>query len=146
MIVLILKTDRSKDFSQFLLISLCTMMYKLVMKVIANRFKVVFPNFISPEQAGFIAGRNISDNIIIAQQVIHSMRSRKRGKDWMAIKLDLEKAYDGISWKFIEATLIAVGIPEFHRVVIMDAVTSSSVQILWNEFPTNKFKPTRGIR
>ncbi|KAA3479141.1 Retrovirus-related Pol polyprotein LINE-1 [Gossypium australe] len=67
------------------------------MKVIANRFKVVFPNFISQEQAGFIAGRNIPDNVIIAQEVIHSMRSRKAGKNWMAIKLDLEKAYDRIS-------------------------------------------------
>ncbi|KAH1090779.1 hypothetical protein J1N35_018036 [Gossypium stocksii] len=90
-------------------------MYKLVMKVIANRFKQVFPNYISSEQAGFIAGRNISDNILIAQEVIHSMRSRKIDRNWMAIKLDLEKAYDRISWDFIDVTLVAAGVPEFLR-------------------------------
>ncbi|KAK5838670.1 hypothetical protein PVK06_007405 [Gossypium arboreum] len=57
------------------------------------------------KQVGFIAGRSISDNIIIAQEVIHSMRSRKDDRKWMAIKLDLEKAYDRISWEFIDASL-----------------------------------------
>ncbi|KAA3488056.1 reverse transcriptase [Gossypium australe] len=66
LIVLILKKGHPEDFSQFRPISLCSVLYKLVMKVIANRFKVVFPKFISPEQAGFIAGRNLSDNVIIA--------------------------------------------------------------------------------
>ncbi|KAA3471573.1 LINE-1 reverse transcriptase isogeny [Gossypium australe] len=120
LIVLIPKKDYPEDFSQFRPISLCSVLYKLVMKVIANRFKVMFPNFISPEQAGFIAGRNISDNVIIAQEVIHSMRSRKTGKNWMAIKLHLEKAYDRISWDFIH--------------------------ILWNGAPSRPFKPVRGIR
>ncbi|KAA3485358.1 Retrovirus-related Pol polyprotein LINE-1 [Gossypium australe] len=48
--------------------------YKLVMKVIVNRFK---------EQAGFIAGRNIFYNIILAQEVIHSMRCNRKGRKWM---------------------------------------------------------------
>ncbi|KAK5770770.1 hypothetical protein PVK06_046923 [Gossypium arboreum] len=87
-----------KDFSQFRPISLCSVLYKLVMKVIANRFKVIFPKLISQEQSGFIAGQNISDDIILAQEVIHSMRCKRKGKDWMAIKLDLEKAYDRILW------------------------------------------------
>ncbi|KAH1039641.1 hypothetical protein J1N35_041384 [Gossypium stocksii] len=92
------KKDHPEDFSQFWPISLYSDMYKLVMKVIANRFKVVFPNYTSPEQAWFITGRNILDNIIITQEVIHSMRSRRAGRNWMAIKLDLEKAYDRILW------------------------------------------------
>ncbi|KAA3458339.1 reverse transcriptase [Gossypium australe] len=115
LIILIPKKKSPEDFSQFRPISLCSVLYKLVMKVIVNRLKVVFPKYISPEQAGFIAGRNISDNIIIAQEVIHSMRSKKGGKKWMAIKLDLEKAYDRVSWKFIEMSLIAAVIPEKIR-------------------------------
>lgn len=63
------------------------------MKVIVNRFKVVFPKIISQEQAGFIAGRNIIDNIIVAQEVIHSMISKQKNRKWMAVKIDLEKAY-----------------------------------------------------
>ncbi|KAH1106715.1 hypothetical protein J1N35_010483 [Gossypium stocksii] len=79
-----------KDLSHFRPISICSVMYKLVMKVIANRLKVVFPNYISPEQARFIAGRNISDNIIIEQEVIYSMRIeavRNKLQNWEARKL-----------------------------------------------------------
>ncbi|KAA3463577.1 LINE-1 reverse transcriptase isogeny [Gossypium australe] len=146
LIVLIPKKESPKDFSQFRPISLCSVLYKLVMKVIANRFKVVLPKLISQEQAGFIAGRNIFDNIILAQEVIHSMRCNRKGRQWMAIKLDLEKAYDRVSWEFINTSLTAAGIPLFLRNVIMSAISSSTMQILWNGVPTQKFKPNRGIR
>ncbi|KAH1067161.1 hypothetical protein J1N35_032148 [Gossypium stocksii] len=49
LIMLIPKKDCPEDFSHFRPISLCSVMYKSAIKVIANRFKVVFPNFISPE-------------------------------------------------------------------------------------------------
>ncbi|KAH1097427.1 hypothetical protein J1N35_014348 [Gossypium stocksii] len=78
LIVLIPKKENPEDFSQFRPISLCSVLYKLIMKVIANRFKVIFPKLISQEQAGFIAGHNISDNIILAQEVIHSMRCKRK--------------------------------------------------------------------
>ncbi|KAA3475083.1 tyrosine decarboxylase 1-like [Gossypium australe] len=77
LIALIPKKEHPVEFSHFQPISLCSVMYKLVMKVIANRFNVVFLNYISSKQVGFITGHNISDNIIIAQEVIHSMHSRK---------------------------------------------------------------------
>ncbi|KAA3465045.1 LINE-1 reverse transcriptase isogeny [Gossypium australe] len=39
-----------------------------------------------------------------------------------------------------------VGVPEFLRKVIMSAISSSSMQILWKGMPTHTFKPARGIR
>lgn len=65
------------------------------MKVIANHFKVIFPKIIGPEQAEFITERNITDNVIIAQEVIHSIWSFSKTK-WMTIKIDLGKAYDRV--------------------------------------------------
>ncbi|KAA3453051.1 Retrovirus-related Pol polyprotein LINE-1 [Gossypium australe] len=146
LIVLIPKKESPEDFSQFRPISLYSVLYKLVMKVIANRFKVIFSELISQEQAGFIAGRNIVDNIILAQEVIHSMRCNRKGWKWMAVKLDLEKAYDRVSWDFINASLSAAGIPLFLCNMIMSAISSSTMQVLWNRVPTQKFKPNRGIR
>lgn len=60
------------------------------------------------------------------------MRSKKVGRNQMAIKLDLEKAYDRVTWEFINVTLVAVGLSEFLRSVIIDAISSSFMQILWN--------------
>lgn len=75
--MLILKVQNLENFSQFRPISLCSVLYKLVMKIIANRFKNIFPKIIGQEQAGFIAGRSIIDNVIIDQEVLHSMRTKK---------------------------------------------------------------------
>ncbi|KAA3486847.1 reverse transcriptase [Gossypium australe] len=95
LIVLIPKVQNPEEFSQFRPISLSSVLYKLVMKVIINCFKVVFPRIIAPEQIGFIVGRNITDNIVIAQE-IHPMRCNKKNRKLMAIKIDLEKADDRV--------------------------------------------------
>ncbi|KAK5833597.1 hypothetical protein PVK06_017447 [Gossypium arboreum] len=145
LIVLIPKFQNPKDFSQFCPISLCTVLYKLVMKVIDNRFKNIFLNIIVQEQVRFIAERNITDNIVITKEVIHSMKSNKSRK-WMAIKIDLEKAYDRVLWDFIDASLLATGILNYLRNVIISAISNSSMQVLWNGVPTSKSKPIRGIR
>lgn len=57
--------------------------------------------------------RNNSDNVIVAQEVFHSMRKRRgRAKGWMAIKIDLEKAYDRLRWDFIRDTLHDIVCPD----------------------------------
>ena len=49
---------------------------------------------INPCQAGFVQGRRTSDNIILVQEVVQTLQSRRGGNGYAAIKLDLEKAYD----------------------------------------------------
>ena len=68
------------------------------------------PKLIGPMQSSFVPGRHITDNIIIAQEDLHSMGSKKGKVGWMAIKVDLEKAYDRLNWDFIEDTLVDIGI------------------------------------
>ncbi|KAA3473450.1 LINE-1 reverse transcriptase isogeny [Gossypium australe] len=74
------------------------------------------------------------------------MRCNRKGRKWMAVKLDLEKAYNRVSWDFINVLLTAVGILLFLCNVIMTAISSSTMQVLWNGVPTQKFKLNRGIR
>lgn len=54
---------------------------------------------------------NISDNIIIAQEAIHSIKNKHGKACWMALKVDLEKAYDKIRWEFLEDTMVDAGFP-----------------------------------
>lgn len=70
------------------------MLVKVVTKVVANRLKALMPKLTSKNQCSFILGRHTSDNSIIAQEIIHSVKRKKGKSGWLAVKIDLEKAYD----------------------------------------------------
>lgn len=91
LILLIPKVDNPELTTQFCRISLCNVVYKCIFKIIVNRLKEFLPSWVSPFQASFVPGRSIQDNIIIAQEMLHSMRRMKCKKSFMAIKIDLEK-------------------------------------------------------
>lgn len=63
------------------------------------------PHFVSPFQSSFILGRLTSDNIIITQEIIHSLQHKRGKTSYMIVKIDLEKAYDKIEWPFLLSTL-----------------------------------------
>lgn len=82
----------------------------------------------------------------MAQKVMHSLKGFKGNKMGMVLKMDLEKAYDRISWDFLRDTLSLVGILGQLVSVIMDCVSSASFQVLWNVNMTDGFQSFRGIR
>ena len=70
------------------------MVYKLITKVIANRIKPLLPSIVFDTQGAFTQGRLISDNILMAYEVFHAMRSDTNLNGSMAVKLDMAKAFD----------------------------------------------------
>ncbi|KAA3474146.1 reverse transcriptase [Gossypium australe] len=89
-IVLIPKVDRPKKLSQFWPISLCNVIYKIIAKVVVNRMSHILGHCIDEAQGAFIAGRQISDNTLIAYEILHSLKSRKKCKRGnFALKLDM---------------------------------------------------------
>lgn len=80
--------------SQFRPISLCSNIYKIIAKILANRLKIVLGKIIHPLQGAFAPDRLIQDNILIVHEVFHSFRKKQGKEGRLAIKLNMDKAYD----------------------------------------------------
>jgi hypothetical protein len=73
--------------------------YKIIAKILANKLKIVLEKIISKSSNAFIRGRRDLDLIFIANECLDGrMRSRESG---VICKMDLEKAYDHVSWDFL---------------------------------------------
>ena len=86
------------------------------------------------------------DNAIIVQEIIHSMSKTRGRSEYMAIKIDLEKAYDHMEWSFIRDTLTLFKFPSQLIALIISCVSSSSISILFNGGALEPFHHFRGIR
>ena len=109
----------------------------------ANRLKPLLPLLISPEQSGYVEGRQILDGIILAHEVVHSLKSTKN--PGMILKLDLSKAFDKLSWFFIEKILLSFGFSQDWAQWILSLLSSYFFSILVNGSPSSTFSPSRGI-
>ena len=127
-------------------ISLCNTVYKIVSKILVQRLRPLLPSLVSPMQAAFLEGRRSSDNVIIAQELIFSLKCRKGKDGYMIVKIDFEKAYDRLEWSFIKMVLEHFGLPENIVKLIMSCVSSTTTSILFNGSRMYSFQPTRGIR
>jgi len=104
-------------------------------------------NIISPYQNAFIKGRNISDNILIAHENLDILRKKKgRKNSFGALKIDMNKAYDRVSWKFLKAVLIAMNFDQKWIRWIMECMTSVQYTLVVNGSISKAFKPSMGLR
>lgn len=92
-------------------ISLCNLSYKTVTNILSTRLRMVIEELVDPCQCSFIPNRNSRNNIIIVQEVIHSMKNKNGQSGWIAIKVDQEKTYDRLNWDFVVDTLRNIGLP-----------------------------------
>jgi hypothetical protein len=123
------------------------MLYKLISKVLANRLKRVIPQIISPNQSAFITERLITDNVLVAYEVLHSMNFKMVGKKgYMGIKLDISKAYDIVEWDYLKSIMQKMGFAEPWIRLIMECARIVTYSVLINGDPQGHIIPTRGLR
>lgn len=95
-IALIPKSNGAQTMNDYRQISCCNVTYKIITKILANRLAPILPSIIDQAQGAFVEGRNISDNILLAQELIRGYR-RKRSTLKCMIMVDLRKSYHTVS-------------------------------------------------
>ena len=146
LIVLIPKLSNPLSVNHYRSISLCNVVYKIISKLLVGKLRPLLDKLISPSQSAFIPNRWIAGNQIIVQEILHSFKTRKTKPGLMAIKLDLQKAYDRVNWKFLTAFLLHFGFNETFPRWIMAFVSSVSFEVVVIGGKSECFKPGRGLR
>ena len=146
LIVLIPKVKSPSSVNHVRPISLCNTVYKTISKLIVSKIRPILDKLISPAQSAFIPNKWIAENQLIVHELLHSFKRRKVTGGFIALKIDLQKAYDRVNWKFLQAVLTNFG---FHGMFInwvMECVSSVSSSILINGGKSKTIFPTRGLR
>ncbi|KAL2223898.1 UNVERIFIED_CONTAM: putative mitochondrial protein [Sesamum indicum] len=104
-----------------------------------------FLGVLSPSQSGFVPGRLLSDNVLLAQELVHSLESR-RSEANVIFKLDMAKAYDRVNWEFLFQVLRLKGFPQHWINLVANAVSNCWFSVLVNGEHAGFFHSTRGLR
>ncbi|XP_024963995.1 uncharacterized protein LOC112504288, partial [Cynara cardunculus var. scolymus] len=135
LICLIPKSANASKVTDYRPIACCTVLYKCISKFIANRMKGCLDSLIDKSQSAFIPGRRITDNILMAHELVTGYQSLV-GPPRCAFKIDIKKAYDTVDWNFLIVMLQGLG---FHPVMVnwireMVSTTSFSLAINGNSY------------
>ncbi|KAL0440100.1 UNVERIFIED_CONTAM: hypothetical protein Slati_2493000 [Sesamum latifolium] len=109
-IALVPKSEHSPTVADYRPISCCNMIYKAIMKIIADRLAPILEHLIDRSQAAFVGGRSITDNIFLAQEMVRQY-TRKWISPRCTINVDLRKTFDSVSWIFLSRVLHGYGFP-----------------------------------
>ncbi|GJZ72826.1 RNA-directed DNA polymerase, eukaryota, reverse transcriptase zinc-binding domain protein [Tanacetum coccineum] len=143
-ITLIPKVSNPIHVKDYRPISLINTHYKIIAKILANRLAKVIDKIISQEQSAFILDRQILDGPLMLSEMIDWYKKRK--KKMLIFKVDFEKAFDSVSWKYLDFVLHKLGFGLTWRAWIKACLYSSRTYILVNRSPTSKFSLKRGLR
>lgn len=72
-------------------------------KLLAERLKGVISHLVNQTQTTFIKGQQITDGILIANELVSWAKREKR--QMLLLKVDFAKAFDSISWTFLDSVL-----------------------------------------
>lgn len=126
--MLIQKNSNPQRFNQFRPISLLGCLYKILTKMLVSMFRLALKTTISNNQLPFLPGRNILDGVVVINDVVDFEKKEK--KECFFFKVDFEKVYDTINWKFLDYIMKRFGMCDKWRDWIKDCTFNGGLSIL----------------
>lgn len=142
-IILLYKKGNASELKNWRPISLTNTDYKVLTKILNSRLCSIAIDLISPNQFGFIPGRQIWDNI---HHVNNLLQSRFTTTNGYALFLDMEKAYDRINWSYLYAALSRFGAPSIFITWLKLLYHNLKSFIIINSGQTKEFPVLQGLR
>lgn len=140
-IALLPKVNFAFKVDQFRPIALCNVVYKIITKILAGRLRGMLDSIVHPSQAAFVPKSSIIDNIIINHEVMFYLKHRRGCKGFMAIKVDLAKAYDRVEWNVLYHILYLLGFHDHFIDLVVECISSPHYSLLINGSPHGFFHP-----
>lgn len=143
-IALIPKVEAPEFASQYMPISCFNVIYKCISKILCNKLSKAIEIIVADNQAAFVQGRSMIHNILICHDLMRHYNKKTSPRCLM--KIDLKKAYDMVSWEFVEEALNGYGFPQKFTQLIMACVSSTKFTVKVNGGGYGYFPERRGLR
>ncbi|XP_060177952.1 uncharacterized protein LOC132607890 [Lycium barbarum] len=144
-LVLLLKKDNIKTFVDTRPISLNDFINKVISRVVQDKLKVILPSLISPNQSCFVKERCIIENFLLTQEIVTDIRLRGKPAN-VVLKLNMEKAYDRVSWMFLVRVFRKMGLAEVFIDIVWRLIANTWYSVLLNGQEFVFFHSTRGVK
>ncbi|PKU59193.1 Putative ribonuclease H protein [Dendrobium catenatum] len=144
-LAIIPKHKNATSISEYRPIALCNVIYKIIAKVLAERMKPVMNLIVKDNQAGFVKSRVSTDNILLANEILF-FAGKRRNYNTFCAKLDIKKAFDSVSRKFLLDRLAQKGFPSLFINWIKSCITDVNFSIMLNGALEGFFSSTAGLR
>ncbi|GJS57859.1 RNA-directed DNA polymerase, eukaryota, reverse transcriptase zinc-binding domain protein [Tanacetum coccineum] len=132
------------DLRDYRPISLIGCMYKVLSKLLSRKLCKVIHKLIRLNQMAFLSGRQILDGNLIANDIVNYAKKKKL--KLLLFKVDFEKAFDSVNWKFLIDIMSQIGFGAKWCKWIHACLSSASISILINFSPSKEFSMKHGLR
>ncbi|KAF5352050.1 hypothetical protein D9758_009406 [Tetrapyrgos nigripes] len=137
------KNDKC-EIANYRPITLLNTDYKIFTKVLATKLGKVAPDLLHHNQAGFVPGRQISDQTKLIRMVMAS--AEQNGQNGLIISLDQEKAYDKVDHDYLWKTLEKFEFPKEFIETVQRLYKTAKTSVMINGIQSETYEVIRGVR
>ncbi|KAL1945502.1 hypothetical protein VTO73DRAFT_2353 [Trametes versicolor] len=138
-----LKGDKC-DISNYRPITVLNADYKMFTKALTVKLAECVEGLIHPDQAGFVHGRKIHDNVKLTKLILDYAEAEE--VEGAIVALDQEKAYDKIDHAYLWAVLRRMNFPECFIATVRTLYGAAESTVMLNGVISSRFRIVRGVR